>query len=81
MRQHGTWSGYCGGCRCDDCGVAATRYQQDYTARRREQGSGVVLVKSPQSPSPRLLDNAVSKVGGDFRSLGALIHEFWTATA
>ena len=81
MRKHGTWSGYCGGCRCDECGAAATLYQQDYTARRREQLSGAVLVKSPSRPSPLLLDTAVFKVGADFPALGALMHLGWTASA
>jgi hypothetical protein len=34
-RTCGSWSGYCGGCRCGDCRIAARRYREEKLKRPR----------------------------------------------
>ena len=38
MSDHGTWSRWSAGCRCDDCGEAAHVYRRGYLKRTRAAG-------------------------------------------
>jgi hypothetical protein len=45
--EHGTWSRYCGGCRCESCRDAARAYNRAASERRK-----AALPPKPPSPEP-----------------------------